>query len=142
MKWRHGGWVCVGALAGCGWWLAAWGSGLLPRRGVRSPAGVLRGCRRRRLRMRCMRCRMRGEGAIAILGGGGEMAGGGVAGAGSGCGRVQEMVDLRWVGARVLRGTNYESGSGLVSGASMGVAGSGASVAAQGASVDTVMGML
>ena len=59
------------------------------------------------------------------------------------------MVDLRWVGTRMLRGSAVASGTsagvGMVSGPSVGAGGSGGasvSVAAQGASVDTVMGML
>jgi len=58
----------------------------------------------------------------------------------------QPMVDLRWVGARMLRSVSYATanGSGLVSGASVG-SGSGAGVASAatpGASVGTVVGLL
>ena len=58
------------------------------------------------------------------------------------------MVDLRWVGTRMLRSgaaaSGTTAGGGTVSGASVGAAGGGASVsvATLGASVDTVMGML
>ena len=59
----------------------------------------------------------------------------------------EPMVDLRWVGARMLRSASYAPGNGsggLVSGASVG-SGSGAGVASAaspGASVGTVVGLL
>ena len=58
----------------------------------------------------------------------------------------EPMVDLRWVGARMLRSLSYATanGSGLVSGASVASGSSAgvASVATAGASVGTVVGLL
>jgi hypothetical protein len=58
----------------------------------------------------------------------------------------EPMVDLRWVGARMVRSASYAApgSSGLVSGASVGSGSSAgvASVAAPGASVGTVVGLL
>jgi hypothetical protein len=59
-----------------------------------------------------------------------------------------DMVDLRWVGTRVLKSGNISAAAGItisaasVSGSSPTATGSTSSVPTQGASVDTVIGML
>jgi hypothetical protein len=89
------------------------------------------------------------DGAIPIVGVASEIgdAGGVVSGASNAGASTASsdaggtMVDLRWVGARVWRSTSY-TGEG-VSAASVAVsAAASSSVAAQGASVETVLGLL
>jgi hypothetical protein len=86
------------------------------------------------------------DGAIPIRGVVNELGSGGIVAAASLVTPI-ETVDLRWVAARMLRGVSYQAG--LTSGASLGsvsgagsVSGGAGSVASQGASVATVLGML
>jgi hypothetical protein len=80
------------------------------------------------------------DGVIPLRGVVSELVGGSVV-SGASAAPAVEMVDLRWVGAQVQRGGNF--GGGEVSAASVEVtSGSPGSVATQGASVDTVLGML
>ncbi len=80
------------------------------------------------------------DGAIPIRGVVSDLAGGGLV-SGTSAAAPVEMVDLRWVGAQVMRATAPATGN--VSAASVEVgSGSTNSVATQGASVDAVLGML
>jgi hypothetical protein len=86
------------------------------------------------------------EGAIPIRGVESQI-GEAVVGAASVAGSIaapEPMADLRWVGARLLRTASSAAGAGLVSAASVGTGSSGGvgSVASQGASVGTVVGLL
>jgi hypothetical protein len=85
------------------------------------------------------------DGAIPIRGVEGELAG---AALGATTARPVEMVDLRWVGTRVVRTVSY-AGAGVRADAlevrlvdAVVSGGASASVASQGASVDAVVGML
>ena len=86
------------------------------------------------------------DGAIPIRGVESQIGSGATVGAASAV-APEPMVDLRWVGARMLRSVAYSAANGaagLVSGASVG-SGSGAGVASAaspGASVGTVVGLL
>jgi hypothetical protein len=83
------------------------------------------------------------DGAIPIRGVESEIGSGAPVSAASAA--PEPMVDLRWVGARMLRSAspaNAAGSGGLVSGASVGAGVSAASVAVAGASVGTVVGLL
>jgi hypothetical protein len=82
------------------------------------------------------------DGAIPIRGVE-SLIGGGTVVAAASAAAPEPMADLRWVGARMLRGAS-SAGAGLVSAASVGSEASGGvgSVASQGASVGTVVELL
>jgi hypothetical protein len=80
------------------------------------------------------------DGAIPLRGVASDLAGGSLV-SGASAAPAVEMVDLRWVGAQVVRPAAPLTGD--VSAASVDVgAGSTGSIATQGASVDAVLGML
>ena len=83
------------------------------------------------------------DGAIPIRGVESQIGSGAVGAASVPAVAPEPMADLRWVGARMLR-TASSAGVGLVSAASVGMGSSGgaSSVASQGASVGTVVGLL